>query len=125
MPQGLRCLAARVQVEYLIVDGLQGGSGERFEWGDLRVPVQEARSGWLLAGGLDSEVVAEAIATAGPSGVDVSSGVCGPDGARSRLAALPYHSACKGSLRVICTAKLERDILVQNSDRQSGTSPQN
>lgn len=67
----------------MIVDGMQGGSGERFEWDSLEVPVQEAHAGWLLAGGLDSGVVAAAIGIAAPTGVDVSSGVCGPDGALS------------------------------------------
>jgi phosphoribosylanthranilate isomerase len=51
--------------------GLQGGTGETFEWSvvtDLGKP-------FLLAGGLHAGNVAEAILTARPWGVDVSSGV--------------------------------------------------
>jgi phosphoribosylanthranilate isomerase len=50
-----------------------GGNGVAFDWGllaglDLPIP-------WLLSGGLDPDNVAEAIATTGVRGVDVSSGV--------------------------------------------------
>ena len=52
--------------------GQDGGSGKSFDWntipGDLPLPL-------ILAGGLDSSNVAEAIATVRPYAVDVSSGV--------------------------------------------------
>ncbi|KAI8476957.1 MAG: hypothetical protein J3K34DRAFT_399915 [Monoraphidium minutum] len=57
----------------------QGGSGETYDWSNLRVPDAGGR-GWLLAGGLHPGNVAAAVAAARPTGVDVSSGVCGPDG---------------------------------------------
>jgi phosphoribosylanthranilate isomerase len=59
---------------------LQGGSGKTFDWSNLQVPTGLASKGWLLAGGLNPSNVAQAVATAHPTAVDVSSGVCGPDG---------------------------------------------
>ncbi|EFN55247.1 hypothetical protein CHLNCDRAFT_11532, partial [Chlorella variabilis] len=74
---------------WLIVDSLQGGSGEAFDWRQLRAAApdlaQHSSHGWLLAGGLTPDTVAEAIATAAPTGVDVSSGVCSPDGLKKDL----------------------------------------
>lgn len=52
-------------------DGVYGGSGETFDWrraGDGRLPL-------ILAGGLDAENAAAAIAQVKPYAVDVSSGV--------------------------------------------------
>ncbi|GBF94406.1 phosphoribosylanthranilate isomerase [Raphidocelis subcapitata] len=67
--------------EWLLVDGQQGGSGQAYDWSNLRPPAGAAR-GWLLAGGLHPGNVADAVAATRPGGVDVSSGVCGPDGLR-------------------------------------------
>lgn len=71
--------------EWVLVDGLQGGSGQALDWQRLRGAGAAALNsvsshGWLLAGGLGPGNVAAAIATVLPTGVDVSSGVCGPDG---------------------------------------------
>lgn len=44
------------------------------------MPTGLATQGWLLAGGLNPGNVEQAVVTARPTAVDVSSGVCGPDG---------------------------------------------
>lgn len=69
-----------VQPDCLLIDSMKGGSGQSFDWQALEVPVAEASHGWLLAGGLSPANVAEAVLTAQPDGVDVSSGVCAEDG---------------------------------------------
>ena len=55
------------------VPGEYGGTGERADWEQARLFAQASRA--MLAGGLTSENVAEAIAAVSPWGVDVSSGV--------------------------------------------------
>ena len=44
------------------------------------MPPVRSKLGWLLAGGLRPENVSDALAALRPNGVDVSSGICGPDG---------------------------------------------
>ncbi|KAG1661001.1 hypothetical protein FOA52_007166 [Chlamydomonas sp. UWO 241] len=66
------------QPDWVLIDGLQGGSGQVLDWTKLSPP--PSTTGWLLAGGLKPENVSQAVSTARPSVVDVSSGVCGPDG---------------------------------------------
>ncbi len=56
------------------VEGLQGGTGQTFDWRVARVLSQEGFT-FLLAGGLTPENVGEAISVARPWGVDVSGGV--------------------------------------------------
>lgn len=75
-------LSAHRRPEWLLVDGLKGGSGEAFDWAALRVPPDLAHRGWLLAGGLAPTNVATALRTARPAGVDVASGVANAGGLR-------------------------------------------
>ncbi len=57
-----------------VFDAQTPGSGKTFDW-SLVKPVRDCRKPWLLAGGLHSCNVADAIRTLHPWGVDVSSGV--------------------------------------------------
>lgn len=59
--------------EMLLLDAPKAGSGERWDLGTI--VENQPKGPWLLAGGLTPDNVAEAIATAHPTGVDVSSGV--------------------------------------------------
>jgi phosphoribosylanthranilate isomerase len=56
------------------VAGLQGGTGQTFDWG-IAAELSRRGHSFLLAGGLTPDNVAQAVATAQPWGVDVSSGV--------------------------------------------------
>ena len=53
------------------VEGVQGGTGQAFDWEE----VVHIELPFLLAGGLHPENVAQAIGRVGPFGVDVSSGI--------------------------------------------------
>lgn len=69
-------------VDWLLIDSLQGGSGKKFDWEKFRVPTEVSKCGWLLAGGVNPENVSQAISILRPDAVDVSSGICAPDGIR-------------------------------------------
>ncbi len=57
-----------------LVEGLQGGTGESFDW-SIAAALAGTGNSFILAGGLSPENIGEAISTVGPWGVDVSSGV--------------------------------------------------
>jgi len=74
--------------DYLLFDArapkdaaMPGGRGVAFDWGLLRG--LQVRKPWLLAGGLNCENVARAVAETGAQGVDVSSGVESSPGIKS------------------------------------------
>jgi phosphoribosylanthranilate isomerase len=58
----------------LLIDGLDPGSGQAFDWTALEVSKLEGRR-WLLAGGLNPDNVGVAVRQLKPWCVDVSSGV--------------------------------------------------
>jgi phosphoribosylanthranilate isomerase len=57
-----------------LVEGLQGGTGESFDW-SIAADLAKNGNSFILAGGLSPETVSGAVTTVGPWGVDVSSGV--------------------------------------------------
>ncbi|PIN24908.1 Phosphoribosylanthranilate isomerase [Handroanthus impetiginosus] len=68
------------QVDWILVDSAKGGSGKGFNWSKFKLPRISSKNGWLLAGGIKPENVYEALSTLRPNGIDVSSGICAPDG---------------------------------------------
>ena len=62
-------------IEWILVDGMRGGSGKAYNYSKVKVPKGRAQRGWALAGGLNPGNVAQAIAALHPDVVDVSSGV--------------------------------------------------
>lgn len=68
------------RVQWLLVDGQQGGSGNVLPWDKMTAPHYHSSHGWLLAGGLHPDNVADAVAALRPTAVDVSSGVTQSNG---------------------------------------------
>eukprot|EP00899_Mesostigma_viride_P004981 jgi/Mesvir1/14484/Mv05188-RA.1 len=88
----------RPLVDWLLIDGAVGGSGESYDWRNLQPPVGISKNGWLLAGGLNPSNVALAASIAKPDVVDVSSGVAGPDGVRKDPARIvAFFDAVRGT----------------------------
>lgn len=83
--------------EFLLLDAPKPGSGERWDLTPLIARRPEGR--WLLAGGLTPTNVAEAIATARPYGVDVSSGVESSPGVKDPALISAFVSAAKAGMR--------------------------
>ncbi|KQJ86188.1 N-(5'-phosphoribosyl)anthranilate isomerase 1, chloroplastic [Brachypodium distachyon] len=67
-------------IDWFLVDSAQGGSGKGFNWEKFQMPSVKSKNGWLLAGGLHADNVCEAASALKPNGLDVSSGICSPDG---------------------------------------------
>jgi phosphoribosylanthranilate isomerase len=88
----LRCGA--FDESLLIVDAPRPGSGEPWDWAAVR---GRPTGRWLLAGGLDPDNVAEAVAAAGPWGVDVSSGVETAPGVKDSALIARFLTAARGA----------------------------
>nr|WP_245569775.1 phosphoribosylanthranilate isomerase [Gordonia shandongensis] len=81
--------------ERLLLDAPRPGSGRRWDLADLTD--REVGGQWLLAGGLDPDNVAEAIALAQPWGVDVSSGVESAPGVKDLEAVARFVRAARSA----------------------------
>ncbi|MFC9731845.1 phosphoribosylanthranilate isomerase [Streptomyces roseolus] len=79
--------------EVLLLDSPKAGSGSRWDLSLLDAARPEGH--WLLAGGLASGNVAEAIAAARPWGVDVSSGVESAPGVKDHALVRAFVTAAK------------------------------
>ena len=80
----------------LLIDGLEGGSGQTFDWNALETTALRGRR-WLLAGGLTVDNVASAVAQVHPWGVDVSSGVESAPGIKDHAKISAFIKAARGS----------------------------
>ena len=99
----LRAEAEQGAADWVMLDSkpsaaatLPGGNAESFDWALLRGARLEKP--WLLAGGLTPENVADAIAIADPTGVDVSSGVERARGVKDLAKIAAFVHAAKQAL---------------------------
>ena len=74
-----------------------GGTGTTHDWTISARIVREVATPIILAGGLNPENVAEAIARVNPWAVDVNSGTRGPDGRKSHFRIRAFVAAAKGA----------------------------
>ncbi len=88
--------------DYLLFDakpcqatGRPGGSGAKFDWSLLGMI--ETKKPWLLAGGLDADNVAEALAQTRAQGVDVSSGVESAPGVKDEAKIAAFIAEVRGA----------------------------
>ena len=87
--------ADRVLLDSRTADRI-GGTGRIHDWSISARIVQRSPKPVILAGGLDPDNVAGAIAQVRPWGVDVNSGVRGPDGCRSHERIRAFVAAATG-----------------------------
>jgi len=81
----------------ILLDGPDAGSGRSFAWG-LAAKLRANHAGEVfIAGGLTPDNVAQAIAEANPSGVDVASGIEGPDGYKDPARVRAFVRAARGT----------------------------
>lgn len=82
-------------VDLLLIDGSTGGEGQQFNWRELADRRHDIERPVMLAGGLTSQNVGEAIRLVRPYAVDVSSGIESTRGVKD---ATKIHAFC-GAVR--------------------------
>jgi phosphoribosylanthranilate isomerase len=103
LAQQLRQIAAEGLVNRVLIDSkvgaATGGTGVPFDWNAARTTLAEAGAGLklIVAGGLRSDNVAEAILHLSPWGVDVASGVEEKPGKKSREKLTAFINAARNS----------------------------
>jgi phosphoribosylanthranilate isomerase len=101
--QQLREIAAEGLVDRVLIDSktssASGGTGVTFDWNAARTTFAEAGTGLklIVAGGLRSENVAEAIGRLNPWGIDVASGVEQSPGRKSPEKLATFIRAARNS----------------------------
>ncbi len=98
----IRAISFKVNLELpknntLLIDGLDPGSGQAFDWKLLETAKLKGRR-WLLAGGLNPDNVATAVRQLRPWCVDVSSGVEASAGIKDHQMVRAFIERAKMSL---------------------------
>jgi len=86
---------ARSVADAVLIDGPRAGSGRPFDWEGAHG--LRRLSNWVLAGGLEPENVAEAIAWLAPPAVDVASGVESEPGVKDARRLAAFMAAVRGA----------------------------
>jgi phosphoribosylanthranilate isomerase len=102
----VRCRMLRALPSAVLLDayhpGSFGGTGQALDWDALRAGRDKLLGlPLILAGGLTSENVAEAIATAQPDGVDVASGVESAPGKKEAAKVLAFTARARQALAAV------------------------
>ena len=79
----------------ILLDGPSGGSGKPFPWALAEEARSLHRAPIFVAGGLTPDNVAQAIREARPNGVDVASGIEGPDGLKDAARVRAFVAAAR------------------------------
>ena len=81
--------------DMIVLDSGKGGTGKTHDWSVSKTIVESISTPVILAGGLNPENDAEAVATVQPAGVDVNSSVSNPDGTKDIEKVKAFIAAAK------------------------------